>query len=228
MSANRITAGVLSVERLIIRGSEQSLIYVINNMGELVSTQVDTIDGYVLTQRTITADKIVAHSITAEEIAAKSITANEILAGTITGAEIAAASIEGINIKAGTLTTSHVRADFGDSLDLSSNVSITQRVETIYSDMDALLGHRLEIVSTSDILSPSIQATTLSARVWHGSSDVTASIPASQFNWTRVSDDPTADGLWNAANKGRKSILLTVRDVQYSATYQCELTDGEE
>ena len=47
LTANKITAGTLSVERLIIRGSNQSLIYAINNMGELVSAQVDTIDGYV-------------------------------------------------------------------------------------------------------------------------------------------------------------------------------------
>ena len=71
LTANKISAGVLSVERLIIRGNEQSIIYAINNMGELVSTQVDTIDGYVLTEHTISADKIVAHSITAAEIAAK-------------------------------------------------------------------------------------------------------------------------------------------------------------
>ncbi len=124
LSANRITAGVLSVERLIIRGSEQSLIYAINNMGELVSTQVDTIDGYVLTERSITADRIVAHSITADEIAARSITANEILAGTITGDEIAAASITGAHVKAGTLTTSHVVANFGETLLLESSESV--------------------------------------------------------------------------------------------------------
>ena len=45
LSANRITAGTLSVERLIIRGSEQSLVYAINNMGEQTSTQMDTNDG---------------------------------------------------------------------------------------------------------------------------------------------------------------------------------------
>lgn len=225
LSANRITTGVLSVERLIIRGTEQSLIYAINNMGELVSTQVDTIDGYVLTERTITADKIVAHSITADEIAAKTITANEILAGTITGAEIAAATIEGANIKAGTLTTSHVAADFGQTLDLTSNVGINQRVSQVYTDMDALIGHRIEIVSTSDILSSAVQSTTLLARVWHGSEDVTETMPAARFRWTRVSADSTADRLWNAAHIGMKSITLTVRDVQYSATYSCELTD---
>lgn len=144
LTANKITAGVLSVERLIIRGNEQSLVYAINNMGELVSTQVDTIDGYVLTERTITADKIVAHCITADEIAAKSITANEILAGTITGAEIAAATIEGANIKAGTLTTSLVSSDFGETLDLTSNTGINQRVSRIYADMADIEGQVIQ------------------------------------------------------------------------------------
>ena len=136
LTANKITAGVLSVERLIIRGNEQSLVYAINNMGELVSTEVDTIDGYVLTERTITADKIVAHAITANELAAHTITANEILSGTITGNEIAAASIQGSNIKTGTLTTSHVAADFGQTLDLSSNQSVALSVEQALSDME--------------------------------------------------------------------------------------------
>ena len=139
LSANHITAGTLSVERLIIRGSEQSLIYAINNMGELVSTEVDTIDGYVLTERTITADKIVAHAITANEIASKTITANEILAGTITSAEIAAGTITGANIKAGEITTSHISSDFGSTLDLSSNAGISQRVQQIYTDMNAAI-----------------------------------------------------------------------------------------
>ena len=134
LTANKINAGTLSVERLIIRGNNQSLIYAINNMGELVSAEVDTIDGYVLTQRTIMADKIVVHSITANELAAHTITANEILAGTITGNEIAAATIEGSNIKTGTLTTSHA-ADFGESLDLSSNRSVAISVEKALEGM---------------------------------------------------------------------------------------------
>ena len=157
LTANKINAGTLSVERLIIRGSDQSLIYAINNMGELVSAQVDTIDGYVLTERTITADKIVAHSITANELAAQTITANEILAGTITGNEIAAASIEGGNIKAGTLTTSHVTADFGEALDLSSNQSVVISVEKALEDMSVggrnyVLNSDSESTSTTDLL----------------------------------------------------------------------------
>ena len=154
LTANKITAGVLSVERLIIRGNEQSLVYAINNMGELVSTQVDTIDGYVLTERTITADKIVAHAITANELAAHTITANEILSGTITSAEIAAGTITGSNIKAGTLTTSHVAADFGQTLDLSSNQSVALSVEQALSDMEIGGRNYLLQSETSRLLSP--------------------------------------------------------------------------
>lgn len=73
VNANRITAGTLSVERLIINGSEKSLIYALNNAGELVSKSVDTLDGDILTDRTITADKLVAHSITANEITTSNI-----------------------------------------------------------------------------------------------------------------------------------------------------------
>ena len=145
------------MERLIIRGSEQSLIYAINNMGQLVSAEVDTIDGYVLTERTITADKIVVHSITANELAAHTITANEILAGTITGNEIAAATIEGSNIKAGTLTTSHVAADFGQSLDLSSNQSVAISVERAMAGMEVggrnyVLNSDSENTGTADLI----------------------------------------------------------------------------
>ena len=112
------------MERLILRGTEQSLVYAINNMGELVSAQVDTIDGYVLTERTISADKIVAHSLTADEIAARSISANEILAGTITGNEIAANAITASHIKAGSITTDLISSDFGEKLVLAGNAGI--------------------------------------------------------------------------------------------------------
>lgn len=157
LTANKINAGTLSVERLIIRGNNQSLIYAINNMGQLVSAEVDTIDGYVLTERTITADKIVVHSITANELAAHTITANEILAGTITGNEIAAATIEGSNIKAGTLTTSHVAADFGESLDLSSNRSVAISVEEALEGMSVggrnyVLNSGSESTGTADLI----------------------------------------------------------------------------
>ena len=79
LTANKITTGTLSVERLEIRGSNKSIVYALNNItGALQSQNVDTLNGEILTKRTITADKIVAQSITGNEIAAKTILANHI------------------------------------------------------------------------------------------------------------------------------------------------------
>lgn len=68
VNAASITAGTLIADRILLRGSTDSIVYALNNFGELTSTQVNTIDGYVLTDRTVNADKIIAHSITANEI----------------------------------------------------------------------------------------------------------------------------------------------------------------
>ena len=219
LNADVITSGTLATERLIIRGND-GLIYEINAQASGLSMQELSDAKY---QQGLAGSVLVARSVTAEQIAAATITANEILSGTITGDKIAAATIEGSNIKAGTITTTHVSSDFGSTLDLSSNVGINQTVSKVYTDMDDLIGYRIEIVSTSDILSDSIQNTTLTARVWHGSENVTDSLPASRFQWRRKSADDTADAIWNAAHTGMKSILLTTRDVYFSATYDCEL-----
>lgn len=222
LNADVITSGTLATERLIIKGND-GLIYEINAQASGLSMTELSDEKY---RSQLNGSVIVARSITADQIAAATITANEILAGSITGDRIAAATIEGSKIKAGTLTTAHVTSDFASTLDLTSNVGINQRVETIYTDMDNLLGYRVEVLSTTDILSNAVKTTTLSARVWHGSEDMTDKLPASRFNWKRVSADTTADALWNASHRGMKSIQLTVLDVQYSATYQCDLTDS--
>ena len=67
--ADDITAGTLSVDRLVFRGNEQSIVYKLNQIsGALQEESVDTINGEVITPRTITADRIVAKAITATEI----------------------------------------------------------------------------------------------------------------------------------------------------------------
>ena len=111
LDAGKITAGTLSVERLIIRGSAKSIVYQLNNIsGALQAQQVDTLNGEILTPRTITADRIVANSITGNEIAAKTITANNIAANTITGAKIAASTIKAGNIDVSDLFAQNITA----------------------------------------------------------------------------------------------------------------------
>lgn len=139
LTANKITAGTLSVDRLEIRGSENSIVYQLNNItGALQAQNVDTLNGEIVTPRSITADKIVAKSITGEEIKARSITANELVSGTITAESGVIASLDANKITAGTLdvarigsqsiTVDKLAANVGQSLNLESNVSITTAV----------------------------------------------------------------------------------------------------
>ena len=84
LTADKISAGTLSVERLLLKG-ENGLFYAINaQAGGLTSTQL-TEEQY---RNAISGTALVARSVTADRIAAKSITANEIAAETITAAEI--------------------------------------------------------------------------------------------------------------------------------------------
>lgn len=121
LAANKITSGTLSVERLEIRGSNKSIVYSLNNItGALQAQNVETLNGEIMTPRTITADKLVAKSITAGEIAAATITATEILgntitadklkAGTITATSGCIASLDANKITAGVLNAARIEA----------------------------------------------------------------------------------------------------------------------
>lgn len=84
LTADKINAGTLSAERLLLKG-EGGLFYEINaQAGGLTSTQL-TEEQY---REAISGTALVARSVTADKIAAKTITANEIAASTITAAEI--------------------------------------------------------------------------------------------------------------------------------------------
>ncbi len=87
VNANKITAGTLVADRILLKGSKKGLLYALNNLGELTSTTVDSLDGYVLTDHTINADKIVASSITANELDVANIFANNAVISTITSQE---------------------------------------------------------------------------------------------------------------------------------------------
>ena len=138
----------------------------------------------------------------------------------ITAEEIVAGFISAERIEAGSITTSHLSSEVGRDLDLTSNTSINLKIETE-------LAYKLEIISTSDILSKDITSTTLTAKVWKGKNEVTNDIAASRFNWKRYTSDSAADATWNNSHRGMKSISLGCSDVDYSATYSCEvLSEG--
>lgn len=137
LTANKITAGVLEVARLIITG-ENSIVEAINKENGTEQKSTATIDGGAITQRTITADNIVAESITGKEIASNAITANNILANSITGDKIKSDSIESRHIKAGDITADKLESNIGNSLDISSNIAIINKVNA--DDFNSRLG----------------------------------------------------------------------------------------
>lgn len=129
LTANKIVAGTLSVERLIIRGATNSIVYELNNItGALQSKNVETLNGEILTDRTITADKIVAKSITSGEIASKTITANEILAGTITATEIASSAITTVKLAAGAVTAAKIAAGTITATQIAANAITSVKI----------------------------------------------------------------------------------------------------
>lgn len=147
VNANSITTGTLSVDRLVIRGSEKSLVYELNNIsGALQAKSVDTLNGEILTQRTITADKLVA----------KSITSNEIKAGTITSDEIAANSVTADKLSVDAITSrNYVANSVGMKLNLADG-----SWESKYTKIDKngkircsniiISGGEIELISTKN------------------------------------------------------------------------------
>lgn len=109
VNANKITAGTLVADRILLKGSEKGVLYALNNLGELTSTTVDTLDGYILTDRTINADKIVASSITSNELDVDSIFADSAVVERIFAQDITATGI----IRGATLVGASVSADRG-------------------------------------------------------------------------------------------------------------------
>lgn len=145
VNAANITAGTLVADRILLKG-ENGLLYSLNNLGELQSKTVDTLDGYILTDRTVNADKIVAKSITANELDVEKVFANSAVikkifsqdvtaTGTITGATLKGANAEidngligGFNIKEDGISKAYTKSSSGASekqdsyeLDISSN-----------------------------------------------------------------------------------------------------------
>ena len=120
LNADVITAGTLSVKRLILVG-EDGLIYNINAAASGLTAEELTNEKY---QNQINGTVIVAKSITAVQIAAESITGNEILAGSIT-----AGNIDVAGLFADEATIAAINA-----MDISSNSYLKLMVENTVNE----------------------------------------------------------------------------------------------
>lgn len=102
INANSITAGTLVADRILLKApegsSQKGLLYAINKFGNVESTSVDTIDGNILTDRTITADKLIANSITANELDVDKIFGSEAVLNKIVSQQIFSDAVSANNL----------------------------------------------------------------------------------------------------------------------------------
>ena len=86
---------------------------------------------------------------------------------------------------------------------------------------------RLVIISSNgNIFKNGNVKTSLSAKVYSWDEDITDTLDANQFIWTRVSEDAEADKVWNEQHfGGAKSVVITGADVKVRATFYCDLID---
>lgn len=86
---------------------------------------------------------------------------------------------------------------------------------------------RLVIISSNgNIFKNGNVKTLLSAVVYSWDKDITDTLDANQFIWTRVSEDPETDKVWNEQHfGGAKAVVITSADVKVRATFYCDLID---
>lgn len=147
LNADVITAGTLSVKRLILVG-EDGLIYSINAAASGLTAEELTDEKY---QNQINGTVIVAKSITAAQIAAESITGNEILAQSIT-----AGNIDVAGLFADEATIAAINA-----MDISGNQYLKLMVETAVDDVQ--VGGRNYVLGTGEAY---VAESDGSARTW--------------------------------------------------------------
>ena len=56
-----------------------------------------------------------------------------------------------------------------------------------------------------------------------GAEEVTELISDERFLWTRMSDDPDGDVLWNTPERRGRTLTITGGDVSRKAVFNCEV-----
>lgn len=99
---------------------------------------------------------------------------------------------------------------------------------TIFKVRDGYGAYSVEITSSNgNIFQNNRIDTELSTHVYIAGSDITDTIPAEEFSWKRISDDPISDTQWNNKNLKGKTIRITNKDVKKKATFICTVViDG--
>lgn len=109
----------------------------------------------------------------------------------------------------------------------SAQSMVEARFAALQEEMAEMIGIAVEIQATKGaVLMNENPETVLSARVKRGAIDITDTIDASLFAWSRVSADTYGDAVWNAAHRGMKSVTIGAADVVYHAAFTCDVEEG--
>ena len=145
-------------------------------------------------------------------------------------------------ITSGTLVANIIKAGVLQSQDGSSywdletgkvvlrSYATTETVEKVSDRVNTIEEQKMYrlVISSSNgnIFKNGNIKTILYATVFSWDENITDSLDANQFIWTRVSNDQEADKKWNADHfGGSKSIEITSDDVEVRATFFCDLID---
>lgn len=149
INADVITAGTLSVDRLMVTG-EDSIVYQINvassglTMTELENEKYQKyLNGTDIVAGSITGDRVAANTLTADHIMANSITGDRILAGSITGDRIAANAITAREIDVNDLFARNI---------VSTGMIVVHEITEESPGMTYLRDSLNEVFGTSDLL----------------------------------------------------------------------------
>ena len=109
--------------------------------------------------------------------------------------------------------------------DLDDDARENLKGETGEAGRDGQDAYSLVITSSGgQIFRPSGVSTTLNATLYYGATDITYLIPAGDYRWTRSSDDPIADTLWNKLDLTGYGIDICPDDVSQRAVFDCQVS----
>lgn len=106
-------------------------------------------------------------------------------------------------------------------------ITLDNTMKTSIKKIEDNITYDVDIISTNGIVfKNNLISTTLIARVYHGSKDITDEIDEGRFIWTRTSNNTEGDIIWNHKYAGgRKQINITRDDVFNRATFNCQIKE---
>ncbi|MEZ0117810.1 UNVERIFIED_ORG: phage minor structural protein [Heyndrickxia coagulans] len=90
--------------------------------------------------------------------------------------------------------------------------------------------YKVEVISSNGtIFRNGNIGTTLTAKVYRGTTDITSTLPKTAFIWQKFNDDGKEDTVWEASHKGVGSVIkITEQDVYKRANFNCLIEIDDE